>query len=120
MNLIELRHQIEAEIASYVYKVPEGAVGNPMTSEWVAEQLAEFKSALVAPILRKIRIADSVSKKLGEKGSEYHECVLVADDRNGYQLYYDPQHKDCLLAFSDQTPPTAFLRGDAVGCFMAR
>ena len=120
MNLTDLRHQVEAEIASYVYEVPKGAVGRPMPSEWVAAQLAEFKAALVAPDWREIVIADSVPQMLGKEEPEYRKCVLVADDRKGYQLYYDPQHKDFVLAYSDQTPPTAFLRGDAVGCFMAR
>jgi hypothetical protein len=120
MNLTDLRSQVEAEIASYVYEVPDGAVGRPMPSEWVESQLAEFRSALVAPVWREIVIADSVQQMLGKEKPEHRECVLVADDRQGYQVFYDPQHKDFVLTYSDKTPPTAFLRGDAVGCFMAR
>lgn len=120
MNLTELRLQIEAEIASYEYEIPEGAIGRPMPGEWVATQLAEFKSALVEPIWREIVIGDSVQQMLGEAETELRECVLVADDRDGYQLYYDPLQENFVLAYSFNTPPTAFLRGDVVGCFMAR
>lgn len=120
MNLTELRLRVEAEIASYVYVVPEGAIGRPMPSEWVATQLAEFKSALVEPTWREIIIGDSVQQMLGKAETEIRECVLVADDREGYQLYYDPLQEDFVLAYAGNTPPTAFLRGDAVGCFMAR
>jgi hypothetical protein len=92
-----------------------------MPNEWVATQLAEFKSALVEPTRREIRIADSTQQMLGQAETELRECVLIADDdREGYQLYYDPLQKDFVLVYSGSTPPTAFLRGDAVGCFMAR
>lgn len=120
MNLTELRHQVEAEIASYAYDVPKEAMGSLMPREWVEAQLSEFKAALVEPTWCKIMIGDLTAQILGKEKSEYRECVLVADDGKGHQLYYDAKHKDFVLAYSDKTPPFAFLRGDSVGCFMAR
>jgi hypothetical protein len=47
-------------------------------------------------------------------------CVLIADDRNGYELYFDPEQNDFVLAYAGDLPSTFMVRGDSVGCFMAR
>jgi CelD/BcsL family acetyltransferase involved in cellulose biosynthesis len=120
MNFTELRKQIEGEIASYVYEVPKSALGQAMPTEWVAAQLAEFKAALVEPARRVVAISDSTEQMLGRVKPELRECILVADDREGYELYYDPSQRDFVLAYSGNPPVTFNVRGDAVGCFMAR
>lgn len=120
MDLVALRKSLEQQIASYVYEVPQGAVGRPMASEWVVSQLTEMRSALVEPSWRGVAIRDSVAQALGEQEPELRQCVLVADDQNGYELFYDPLEKNYVLAYSGEPPTTFNVRGDAVGCFMAR
>jgi hypothetical protein len=120
MNFTDLRRQIEAEIATYVYAVPDGAVGAPMPAAWVVAQLKELQSALVDPVLRVIAVKDSIEQALGRAEPELRECVLVADDHEGYELYYDPAEDNFVLAYSGSPPTTFNVRGDAVGCFMAR
>lgn len=52
--------------------------------------------------------------------SESRRCVLVADDLAGFQLFDDPLEEDFVLAADGDPPETLGVRGDAVGCFMAR
>ena len=56
----------------------------------------------------------------GEAPADVRECFLVADDKEGYELYFDPTSNDFVLAYSGNPPSTFNVRGDAVGCFMAR
>lgn len=91
-----------------------------MPQEWVTQQLAEMRAALVDPVLRSIEIRDSVAQLRGEAPPGVRECFLVADDKAGYELYFDPASNDFVLAYSGNPPSTFNVRGDAVGCFMAR
>jgi len=120
MNTGDLRRTIEQEIDSYVYQRHPAAVGTPMPQEWVTQQLAEMREALVDPVLRSIEIRDSVAQLRGEAPPVVRECFLVADDKEGYELYFDPVSNDFVLAYSGNPPSTFNVRGDAVGCFMAR
>ena len=120
MNPHDLRRSIEQEIDSYVYQPHPQAVGTPMPQEWVTRQLAEMRAALVDPVLRSINIRDSVAQARGVEPPIVRECFLVADDREGYELYFDPTSDDFVLAYSGDPPSTFNVRGDAVGCFMAR
>jgi hypothetical protein len=120
MSPHDLRRTIEQEIDSYVYQRHPQAVGTPMPQEWVARQLAEMRAALVDPVLRHIQIRDSVAQICGEEPPSVRECFLIADDKDGYELYFDPTSNDFVLAYSGNSPSTFNVRGDAVGCFMAR
>jgi hypothetical protein len=120
MNTRDLRRTIEQEIASYVYEPHPGAKGTPMPQEWVKQQLAEMRDALVDPVLRSVEIRDSVGQLRGEVPPDFRECFLVADDGEGHELYFDPASNDFVLAYSGDPPSTFNVRGDAVGCFMAR
>lgn len=120
MDLQALRAEVENEIASYTYAVPEGAVGRPMSPEWVSSQLAEMQSALVEPIWKAVAIRDTVEQMKSQDQPEMRQCVLVANDRKGYELFFDPQQAEYVLAYSGDPPTTFNVRGDAVGCFMAR
>jgi hypothetical protein len=102
MDTRNLRRTIEQEIDSYVYQHHPAAVGTPMPQEWVIQQLAAMRAALVDPAARLVEIRDTVAQMRGEAAPLMRECFLVADDREGYELYF----------FN--------VRGDAVGCFMAR
>ena len=120
MDLIALRTAIESEIENYVYDVHPEAIGQPLPQEWVDAQLAEVRAALVPPIWRDIKIKDSYEQAMGIAECEIRPCVLVADDREGYELYFDPVQGNFVLAHSGNPPVTFNVRGDAVGCFMAR
>jgi hypothetical protein len=120
MNTSELRRTIERDIASYVYEPHPAAQGTPLPNEWVTRQLMEMREALVDPVLRSVEIRDSVAQLRGEAPPDVRECFLVADDREGYELYFDPISNDFVLAYSGNPPSTFNVRGDAVGCFMAR
>jgi hypothetical protein len=120
MNPLDLRRTIEQEIDSYVYERHPHAVGTPMPEEWVMRQLAEMRAALVEPVLRPVSIRDSVAQIRGEALPTVRDCFLVADDKEGYELYFDPTSNDFVLAYSGDPPSTFNVRGDAVGCFMAR
>ncbi len=120
MDTKDLRRTIEQEIASYVYEHHPAAQGTPMPQDWVARQLTEMRDALVDPVPRVVEIRDSVAQLRGEVPPDVRECVLVADDKEGNELYFDPVTNDFVLAYSGNPPSTFNVRGDAVGCFMAR
>ena len=120
MDLSAIREEVEREIASYVYAVPAGAVGRPASDAWVEAQLAEMSASLVQPIWRFIAIRDTFQQLTAQSEPEVRQCVLVADDRKGNELYYDPVENGYVLAHSGEPPATFNVRGDAVGCFMAR
>ena len=120
MDTRDLRRRIEQEIASYVHQSHPAAQGTPLPEEWVARQLAEMRNALVDPVLRVVEIRDSVAQLRGEVPPIVRECFMVADDREGNELYFDPTSNDFVLAYSGSPPSTFNVRGDAVGCFMAR
>lgn len=119
MDVASLRAFVEREIERYVYSVPDGALGNPMPDEWVRGQLAEFQQALVEPKWVTIQLRDTPDQWHADP-PVLRECVLIADDRNGYELYFDPDQNDFVLAYAGDPPTTFMVRGDAVGCFMAR
>lgn len=120
MDLIALRAAVENELENYVYEIHPEAIGQPLPQEWVDAQLAAMRAALVQPIWREIRIQDSYEQMMGAAEGEIRPCVLVADDREGYELYFDPAEGNFVLAYSGNPPVTFNVRGDAVGCFMAR
>jgi hypothetical protein len=116
MDLIALRAAVENEIDNYVYEIHPEAIGQPWPQERVVDQLVEMRAALVQPTWRDVKIQDSMD----EAECEIRPCVLVAVDREGYELYFDPARGDFVLAYSGNPPVTFNVRGDAVGCFMAR
>jgi hypothetical protein len=115
VDLEEVRRFVQSEIESYRYEVPEGALGRPLPDERVERELAEMRAALVKPEWRSVR-------KMDRDEDELRQCILVAEAEDGYHLYYDPVDEDFVLATIPPTglPETFGVRGDAVGCFMAR
>src|SRR5688572_12414063 len=102
----DLRRTLEQEIASYVYEHHPAAAGTPMPEEWVARQLAEMRDALVDPVPRIVEIRDSVAQLRGEAPADVRECFLVADDKEGNELYFDPFTNNFVLASSGNPPST--------------
>jgi len=116
VNLEDLERYVLEQVESYRYEVSNAALGRPMSQDWVMQQLAELRAALVKPEWRLVVNRDR--PKLGVKPKAHH-CVLVADDGDGLELYYDPVGEEVVLSSGD--PPETFgIRGDVVGCFMAR
>ncbi len=120
MDLVALRVAVELEIENFAHSTQPDAFGDPMPREWVDAQLTEMRAALVTPIWRDIRVQDAYDQVYGASDHEIRRCVLVADDGDGYELYFDPSQAGYLLAYSGSPPVTSGVRGDAVGCFMAR
>jgi hypothetical protein len=120
MDLMALRHALEKEIAEHVCEAHSAAIGLPMSPEWVREQLADMRDALVDPHWREILVRNSACQITGNEEAELRECILLADDRRGHELYFDPVTRDYFLAFSGEPPATFAVRSDAVSCFMAR
>jgi hypothetical protein len=96
MDLVALRAAVESAVDSYVFDVHPEAVGQPLRQEWVDAQLAEMRAALVEPTWRDVKIQDSHEQMIGKAEWEIRACVLVADDREGYELYFDPTQGGCL------------------------
>jgi len=119
VDLAALRKAVESDIASYVYVVPSGALGRPASQAWLQSQLAEMSAALVEPTWRTVALRDTVAQ-IRQPEPETRQCVMVADDRKGCELYFDPVVGSYVLAHSGSPPVTFNVRGDSVGCFMAR
>ena len=119
-QLIELRIAVEAEIDPYIYNVPEGAVGLPWSVDRVRIELAEMPGAPVDPYWTEVEIRDTYSQ-VKEEQAKLLRCAVVADDRRGYLLLWDPVRGDYFLAQAGEGFPCTFgIRGDAVGCFLSR
>ena len=121
MNKSELRQFCENELDSYVYDVPDSGVGRPWPKEKVIDQLSQIKSAIVEPYMEKMELRDTF-EQFGSKEPEYAQLWVVADDNDGYKVFYDPATREFGLAVyaKDDIPQTIGVRGDFVGTFMAR
>lgn len=120
MTFEELRRAIENDINGYEYVVPSGAISNPIPSDRVATELAAMRSALVAPYWAEVEIRDAFEQVSSDAGP-YQRCAVVADDGCGSLLVFDPMQGDFFLAVPHEGGLRSIgVRGDAVGCFMAR
>jgi hypothetical protein len=82
MDLEQLRLSLSYEIDNYVYPYSDQAIGNPKSSERIADQLRQMRSALVTPYWA--RVTDE-------------PCVIVADDGGSYLLASVPRLKNTFL-----------------------
>lgn len=118
--LSSLRQRVEKEIETYVYECPDEAIGNPWTDEAVQKGLAQFRASLVQPYRADVEIRDTF-EQVGTAVAPRRECVVVADDGKGMLLLFDPVEKSFVLAQRCGAGLTTFgVRGDSVGCFLAR
>lgn len=107
-----VRKEIEA------FRVPPErdplALGSPLPAEWFERELAGMRAALVEPYA--IRISDGRRPQDGSR-----QVWIVAEDTD-ILLAFDPDPEgDFALIFRKAAQPgLSPLRGDAVGCFMAR
>jgi hypothetical protein len=118
--LRNLRTGVESEIDRYVYGVPEDAVGKAMKDEEVQSTIEEMRGALVDPYWIEIELRGDFEQVTVEKGPK-RRCIVVADDRKGYLLLWDPVTQDYKLAQCGTGLPIYFgVNGDAVGTFFSR
>lgn len=113
LDLADLRRGVEREIDEYVYEVPEGAYGDPWSSEKVERELRVFKEALVDPYWIDV-VDDDKNRK---------PCVAVADDKKNYLLVFDPDAQKFMLVMKSKLSSDLVsfgVDGDAVGCFLSR
>jgi hypothetical protein len=118
----ELRTRVEREIDQYVYlyRVPEGCLGTPLSEEWISAALKEMREALINPYWTQVEFPVTPAD-VSLVQSKTRKCVAVADDGQGWLLLWDPVEEEFLLAWlSDTFLRTFGIRGDAVGCFLAR
>jgi hypothetical protein len=116
VDLEALARYVRDELEGYVYKVPPGTLGGPLPPEEVARLLSEMWRSLVEPEWRVIAMRDTFAQVESE-WPELRACVLLADDGDGFELYFDPTDEEFFLAMGGES---IGVRGDAVGCFMAR
>lgn len=115
-----LRQKVERKIDAYVYKVPEDAIGNPMTDAAIAGGLAQMRASLVDPYWMEVEVRDTF-EQCAMSNPPRRNCAVVADDGKGILLVYDPVDELFALAKRGGTGLATFgVRGDAVGCFLAR
>ena len=122
IDLVGLRRRVELELAEYVYVVPDGTIGNPMAEDRVGEYLLRMKAALISPYLVQVEIRETYAQ-IGTSEPELRTCAIVAkDDTQSPMLAYDSVANEFVLV--ERTGNGAIqsigVRGDAVGCFMAR
>ncbi len=118
--LSRLRQRVEKEIETYVYECPDDAIGKPWTDETVQKGLAQLQASIVEPYWAEVEIRDTFDQ-VGMIAAPLRKCVVVADDGKGMLLLFDPVEKSFVLAERGGARLITFgVRGDAVGCFLAR
>jgi hypothetical protein len=119
--LLRLRRGVEIEIRDYVYEFPAtGMIGNRMPDAWVAESLAQMRTALVNPYWVEVEVRDTIDQ-IEMDVPILRRSAVVADDGKGTLLLFDPIAGEFALAQRAATGlVTIGVRGDAVGCFLAR
>src|SRR5215472_13840304 len=112
-----LRSEVERQISTYVYSVPPGALGTPLTADEIRADLNKMRLCLIEPHWEKVHICTPREARTGE--GVIRKCVTLAED-NGYALVYDPVDEEYHLAWrAEHGLGTWGIRGDAVGCFLA-
>jgi len=120
IDLSRLREEIRREIDDYAYDTPTDAIGNPLSNSAISDALSEMRSALVDPYWTTVEIRDAFDQ-IGATESLKRRCAVVADDGKGMLLLFDPVEESFALAQRVEAGlSTIGVRGDAVGCFLAR
>ena len=119
-DLSRLRQRVEKEINTYVYECPDDAIGNPWSEGAVKKGLAQLRDSLVEPYWAEVELRDTF-EQVRMIVAPRRKCVVVADDGKGMFLLFDPVESSFVLAQRESEVLTTFgVRGDAVGCFLAR
>jgi hypothetical protein len=115
----KVKLHVESEIHDYVYDHPESAIGQPWGDDRVQASLEEMRNALVEPYWADVLMPDRWDNMRVET-SEKRRCVVVADNRKGYLVLWDPEQNIFILGHTTGGPLASWgLTGDAVGCFLS-
>jgi hypothetical protein len=110
----QLRRQLNQEISSYVYESHPEAIGIPLSSDQIRGDLDLMRVCLVEPHWEEANLCITngvVVKRM---------CVTMAEEE-GYVLVFDPIGEEYHLAWRGENGLGSFgIRGDGVGCFLAR
>jgi hypothetical protein len=120
MDLNSILLHVRREIDEYVYQLPKGAIGRPLSDSKVQAHLKELRDSLISPYWATIKMSQPFAL-IGSGIYETRECVIVADPKDGYLLFFDPVANS--FGVANQRDNELFdvgIPGDAVGCFMAR
>lgn len=120
MDLTELQSRVLAEIDGYRYGYAGGLVGGAWSADEVCAKLQVFRRAL-----DELYWADVVRRDTADQIRMAHppvdHCAIVADDKEGMLLAFDPAAAEYLLVQRREGVLESLgVNGDAVGCFMAR
>ena len=114
-----LRSELEHEIAGYVYEVPAGAIGSPLSADVIRSYLNSMRLCLVEPHWEEVNVCNTSEESWTGVGIK-RKCVTMAEDES-YVLVFDPIDEQYHLAWrSESGLGTWSVRGDGVGCFIAR
>jgi len=117
--LQRLRAELERQIAGYVYEYPEGAIGGPLPDDVIRTCLNSMRSCLVEPHWEEVNICNTSEESRNGLGVK-RMCVTMAED-GAYVLVFDPVDEEYHLAWrGEHGLGTWGIRGDGVGCFIAR
>ncbi len=109
LDLHALAERVRLDVETY--EVPPHdpqALGMPLPTEWFAKGLAEMRGLLVEPYLVDVVAAGG-------------RVAIVAEEPGHAVLAYDPVAEEFALgALVDGRFGDWNVRGDAVGCFLAR
>jgi hypothetical protein len=115
---LKLRRELDQQILSDVYEHPAGALGSPLPADVISDYLNSMRLCLVEPHWEEVNICTSEQAFTGV--GVRRMCVTMAEDQ-GYVLVFDPVEEQYHLAWrSEYGLGTWGIRGDAVGCFIAR
>ena len=112
VDLAALALRVRSDVETYV--VPERhpeQVGSPLPSEWFEAGLAQMRAALVEPYWVEMLDGEEALRKV----------AVVADDSGHALVAFDPLTEEFVLGgWHDGRLGSWNVRGDAVGCFLAR
>jgi hypothetical protein len=115
----QLRRELDHQISGYVYEVPAGAIGSPLPADTIRDYLNSMRLCLVEPRWEEVNICNTSEESWTGVGV-MRMCVTMAEDQ-GYVLVFDPVDDQYHLAWrSEYGLGTWGIRGDGVGCFIAR
>ena len=118
VDLTKIKADVKHEIETYPVPPPRhpDLVGSALPASWFQEGLAEMRDALVEPY-----IADALwfEGRTNERVSR--PVAVVAEDAEGHVVALDFEGDEFeLLRRVDGSLFSMNVRGDAVGCFLAR
>ncbi|MBW8303232.1 MAG: hypothetical protein K0M78_04685 [Brevundimonas sp.] len=118
VDLAKIRADLEHEIETYPVPPPRhpDLVGSALPASWFQEGLTEMRDALVEPYLAEALWFDGLANERVAR-----PVVVVAEDGQGHVVALEIEGDEFeLLRRVDGSLFSMNVRGDAVGCFLAR